>query len=152
VVNPVSGAVLRTFLDPAPTQYSFYGGVVAVVGNNVAVGAPHQSSGRTVLYDGATGALLHTLSGPGNAGSSGDSLAVTGTSLVIGTLQGHVRLYDADPASPTFGNVLQTFTNPSATSNNQFGLAVATLGSNVLVSARYAADPYPGNVRAGAVY
>ena len=63
------GDLLHTFLNPTPAADDYFGYSVAGVGSNVLVGAMGHSTGApgagaAYLFDGTTGALLHTFLNP----------------------------------------------------------------------------------------
>jgi subtilisin family serine protease len=133
--------------SPGPTAGEF-GAQVVMLGSNVLVGAPNYGtipphSGAVHLFDGTSGTLLHTFHSPTAQPNDefGRALGVAGTKLAVGAPGadggvGAVYLFDADLQSPGFGTLLQTFSNPSPQLlPDHFGLAVATLGDDVLVGA-----------------
>ena len=136
-----------------------FGTAVASVDGNVAIGAPLASStGLVYLYDGmptddgvsstyAYGALMHTFADP--AAASGDqfgaSIAVVGNELIVGAPgssfsgsgNGAAYVFDANPDSGTFGQLLATLTIPSPVvgTGAQFGAAVGTTDTNIVIGA-----------------
>ena len=134
-----SGALLRTFDDPTPTESDQFGWPVAIDGDYVLVGAPTDDTngneaGQAYLFDTRTGALLRTFNGPrpDNEDLFGNAVALDGTRALIGSWLappgGQVHLFDV-----TTGTLLQTFDNPSETWSEQFGWSVALDGDNVLI-------------------
>ena len=89
---------------------------------------------------------------PGSAvgDAFGFSVALDGNHVLIGASRddtngvqvGQAHLFDGDPMSPTFGNLLWTFDDPTPTPDgfafggDAFGWSVAIDGGNVLVGAR----------------
>jgi hypothetical protein len=139
-----TGAFIRTYSTPA-SGFTFFGFSIAVVGNDVVVGAMFDSSGAPSsgvvhLFDGATGALLRTFPNPTPADGDdfGYSVASVGGNVLVGAPfddtgagnAGSVYLFDT-----ATGTLLRTFPNPAPTVNAQFGLSVAALAGNVLVGA-----------------
>jgi hypothetical protein len=136
-----TGALLQTY--PAPSGApSEFGMSIAVVGGNILVGAPSLSvgPGSAYLYDGTTGDLLLTLEPAPVAGdySFGWSVAALGSDLLVGMPRddtgapgaGAVHLFDG-----ATGVLLHSFHNPDPLLEDDFGLAVAAVGDDVLVGA-----------------
>jgi hypothetical protein len=155
-----TGALLHTFLNPTPAYYDWFGRSVAGIGNNILVGAPlddnagFTDNGVVYLFDGTTGALLHTFLNPTPAAKDrfGQSVAVAGNSVLVGALMddagatdsGAVYLFDG-----ITGVLLHTFLNPTPAFRDYFGVSVAWVGNNVLVGA-YKDDA--GSSDSGAAY
>ena len=79
----------------------------------------------------------------------GFHMASMGNTLLVGanhddaggvTGVGTAYLYDLDPASPTYGDLLKTYSNPDPLENDQFGSSVALDGDKVFVGTRRAWD------------
>jgi len=143
--NATTGALLQTFDDPTPTSLGDFGFSVAISGNNVLIGARGDNTngaivGQAYLFDATTGALLRTFDDPTVTG--GDefsfSVALDGNNVLIGAEGddtnglnvGQAHLFDA-----TTGALLQTFDDPTVTSQDGFGNSVAISGNNVLIGA-----------------
>ncbi|NEQ21343.1 MAG: CHAT domain-containing protein [Microcoleus sp. SIO2G3] len=139
-----TGDRLFTFTNPEPVENDFFGDSVAAVGANVIIGAPNvvgaTDPGAAYLFDGGTGTLLQTFNNPNPAGGDrfGTTVAAVGTNVLIGanrddagaTDSGGVYLFDG-----TTGGLLQIFNNPEPDVDEQFGSAIAVLGTNLLVGA-----------------
>jgi len=158
-----SGALLQTFLNPAPAPdatggLDFFGHAVAGFGSDVLVAAPGedlgaQDSGVVYLFDGATGALLRTIQNPTPAAfdqfgvavaTVGNNIAVTAAfDATAATNGGAVYLFDGS------GNLLQTILSPRPVEFGQFGAALAAFGDDLLVSEERG---FTGDVRAGVVH
>jgi hypothetical protein len=145
VFNAASGALLRTFTNPARTAGDTFGTAVAIDGNRVVVGAPWHDgpvadTGAAYLFDTVTGNLLATL-GHSNvrAGEQfGAAVAIAGPRIVVSApyadplatvpalyAPGAVFFYSsAAPGAPT-----ATVVNPNAGSGSlpgpAFGAALA---------------------------
>jgi len=126
-----SGALVRTFPDPNPAPVLIipstrFGIAIAVQGNRLLVGAP--LAGRQYVFDIDTGTLLQTLPVPaGLHVDCGRSVAFAGTNPVVGCpATAEALLYDG----PT-GSFQRLFSGNAST---DFGVVVAGLGPNVLVS------------------
>ena len=158
----VYGMLIRTFADPNPELGDEFGASLAVVGNELVVGAPGSSLsglGNGVAYvfdadvDSTTfGELLATLSNP-DAGASvdahfGAAVGTTDTNILIGAPgknggTGEVYEFDGDTTQSTFGELLLKVTNPDSQAGARFGAAVAGIGNDLIVGA-------PGDSTAGA--
>jgi Ca2+-binding RTX toxin-like protein len=91
VFDGSTGALLRTYFNPTPAGFDSFGHSVAAVGNNVLVGAPGDNtggdnSGAAYLFDGSSGALLHTFNNPTRATLDlfGWSVAAVGNNVLVG--------------------------------------------------------------------
>ncbi|MBI2167755.1 MAG: pre-peptidase C-terminal domain-containing protein [Candidatus Omnitrophica bacterium] len=135
----------QTFSKSSPVANETFATDVVLVGGNVVVGVPnHKEAGVTreavYIYSGSTGELLKKILAPSGAIRFGDTLAVSGTQLAVGapfasSLKGAVYLYDVDSASPTFGNLLLTLSNPTPANFDRFGDAIAFDGDRLVVGA-----------------
>jgi VCBS repeat-containing protein len=165
--NASTGALLRTLTDPAASTGDLFGSAVAVVGNNLLIGAPGTSGGgKAYLFDATTGNLLNTFTGPNRAagdnfgasvGGLGNLLLIgaPGKTTAVGSGVGEAYLYDAVAGSY---RLLQTFANPTPEANDQFGAAIAAVGATVVIGApndnqagpaagaAYVFDPQTGNL------
>jgi Ca2+-binding RTX toxin-like protein len=149
----------------APATGDDFGASVASVAGNAAIGAPLDNGptatdhpGAVFLYDGvptddgvsttyAYKSLIHVFADPNPAAGDlfGAAIATVGTDLLIGAPgssltgpgDGAAYLFDADPSSPTFGQLLATFTLPDADSTHEaeFGAAVAAANTTILIGA-----------------
>ncbi|MEE8451011.1 MAG: hypothetical protein V3R99_03820, partial [Thermoguttaceae bacterium] len=134
--------------NPTPDQWSQFGRFVAAVGDNVLVGshyddlADEPDAGAAYLFDGTTGEVLHTLISPNPVENDkfGRAVAGFGEDLLIGAPlddtaavdSGAVYLFDGQT-----GDVLRTLLSPTGGINDQFGRAIAAVGNNILVGARF---------------
>ncbi|MEE8451772.1 MAG: Ig-like domain-containing protein [Thermoguttaceae bacterium] len=142
-----TGNLLRTLHNPTPEEDDQFGRAVAAVGENVLVGARFDDSGAedagaAYLFDGQTGRLLRTFLGPAPAENDqfGYSVAAVGDKVLVGARYDDTGARDAGAAylfDARTGELLQTFLNPTPQSGDAFGRAVAGVGDNVLVGARY---------------
>ena len=137
--SPAQFAALHhTFTSPAPSLRSEFGFRVALVGDDVLVGSA--SGSAAYLFDGGTGALARTFQkeSPDPGDLFGFSVAAAGQNVLIaatlddtgGDNAGAVYLFDVET-----GEILQTFLNPTPQENDEFGLAVASIGGSVLIGA-----------------
>jgi hypothetical protein len=141
----VSGVLLRTFDDLTPTGGDLFGSSVALEGSGVLIGAPGDSTnggdvGQAHLLDATTGARIHTFDDPTvtDADRFASAVALDGSQVLIGAPGddtqgvdvGQAHLFDA-----TSGNLLRTFDDPSPTTGDGFGAAVAVNGDLALIGA-----------------
>ena len=144
----VTGELLRTFTDPTPEDDAGFSRV-ASLGDKVLVGATKDDSagpdaGAVFMFDSSTGELLHTFLNPTPASGDrfGNGIAALGNNVIVGANgdegeAGAAYLFDADPSSPAFGEMLHTFANPTPDPGDRFGWPVAALGDNVLVGSNF---------------
>jgi Ca2+-binding RTX toxin-like protein len=148
------GSLIATFADPHPEAGDEFGASLAVVGNDLIVGAPGSSlfgPGDGVVYvfdansEGATfGNLLATLSIP-DAGALtnahfGASVGATNTTIVVGAPGendgiGEVDVFQGDTTQSNFGDLLLDVPNPTIQPGSDFGAAVAGDGSDLIIGA-----------------
>ena len=159
--DKVCEAALLTFDDPTITFFDLFGHSVAISGNYVLVGAPNDDTkgsfvGQAHLYDkttcdadtsngGSVGdkvceAALLTFDDPTVTTSDlfGSSVSIDGNNVLVGAPNddtkdsnvGQAHLYDK-----TSGALCKTFDDPTVTTSDRFGAAVAINGNNVLVGA-----------------
>jgi len=126
------------------SDWGGFGGSVTGFGNTILVGAPFTTwdgkfqAGAAYVYD-ISGNLVTAIYDPSpkGIGSFGFAMASVDNDFVIsapfnsqrGDTSGIAYLFDND------GNLLTTFTDPSPGYDEQFGLSVAALGSNIIVGA-----------------
>lgn len=143
-----TGALIHTFNDPTLGGSSDrFGGHVAIDGNFVLIGAVGDDTlgvdvGQAHLFDATTGGLLRTFNDPTPTGGDGfsQSVAIDGNNVLIGAAfdstvaarVGQAHLFDA-----TTGALLQTFDDPTPSTNDAFGISVAIDGNFVLVGAQH---------------
>ncbi|TBR08386.1 MAG: hypothetical protein EPO62_06790, partial [Candidatus Nitrosotenuis sp.] len=92
--DATTGALLRTFNNPAPASGDQFGHGISISGNSILIGAYQDDAGATdagsaYLFDATTGALLHTLNNPTPVSndSFGNSVSISGNSIIIGAYQ-----------------------------------------------------------------
>jgi cysteine-rich repeat protein len=166
VFDGVSGALVRTFLNPAPANSTHFGWSVAAVGNNVLIGAPTDPNGTggggtVYLYDIGNGLLKQVFLNPTPTGGDnfGFAIAALGTNVIVGTPGRDTPATQFDPAKPDTGAVylfngangslLKTFVSPTPSANDSFGWSVAGVGTNVLVGSP---NDHSGIAVAGAAF
>ncbi|MBC8872796.1 MAG: hypothetical protein H8E44_25465 [Planctomycetes bacterium] len=138
VFDGSTGRLLRTFHNPEPAAGDHFGWSVAVVGENVLVGAyaDDHGAGAAHLFDGATGRLLRTFRNPEPAAGDlfGRTVAALADKVLVGACSddqgaGAVWVFDLSAK-----NTLK-IANPRPTAGDRFGLALAALDGNILVGA-----------------
>ncbi|MCA2666585.1 MAG: hypothetical protein IM502_06775, partial [Microcystis sp. M045S2] len=158
--DTTTGNLLRTFLNPTPATQDYFGGSVAIDGNNVLIGALFDDNtgvidaGAAYLFDATTGNLLRTFLNPTPATEDyfGNSVAISGNNVLIGARLDNTGAIDAGAAylfDATTGNLLRTFLNPTPANDDRFGGMVAISGNNVLIGA---IGDDAGATNAGAAY
>jgi hypothetical protein len=140
------GQLLRTFRNPTAAPEDFFGRAIAVSGDRILIGAYGDNTGAgdagaAYLFD-HNGNLLQTFLNPTpNAGDYfGISVAIDGTRVLIGSQLDDTAAPDGGAAylfDATTGNLLQTFLEPIAAADNQFGDSVAIQGNTVLIGSRF---------------
>jgi hypothetical protein len=138
---------VTTLTSPDAQYYGAFGSSVAISGNTAVVGAWNETAdgylyaGHAYVFNAQTGALIATLTSP-NAqeyGSFGGSVAISGSTVVVGapresaglyTLAGHAYVFNAQT-----GALMETLTSPNAQYYGAFGYSVAISGSTVVVGA-----------------
>jgi thermitase len=132
--------------NPSPEPYENFGAVVASLGSDVVVGTPFAGAGTS-----RAGAAyrIHPSSGvvsqsypnpaPANSDLFGSSLAVLGTSVLIGAPDADPGgIFDAGLAyvmDAATGTVVRTLSAPAPVPGEHFGAVLATVGGNILVGA-----------------
>ncbi len=156
-----NGTLLTTFTHPAPASSGWFGRSVAAVGSDrVVIGAFGHSAGATgigaaYLFD-TNGTRLTTFSNPDPAAGDyfGRWVAAVGSDRVVigayGDSTSAITNTGAAYLFSTNGALLATFANPSPAVGDNFGYAVAAVGTDrVLIGARW---DDAGASNAGAAY
>ena len=140
------GALLSTLSSPNVHETGSFGWSVSVSGTDVVVGAPGElvsgnvAAGRAYVWS-TTGAPISTLISPSPqaGGSFGDSVAIDGTTVVVGAAYetasgfseaGNTYVYNAAGGAPTY-----VLPDQYAQSMGLFGNSVAISGTTVVVGA-----------------
>jgi subtilisin family serine protease len=169
--DATTGALLQTFTSPTPYLRGWFGFGVAFAGGKPVVGAPYDdllavNAGAAYMFDPTTGALLHTFTNPTPAidEAFGATLAGLGTRLVVGAPAdgppefpglhaGIVHLFEADPGSLAFGDLIWSkYERIGDGVSLTFGYSVGVLGDDVLVGDPNAFIPRPADAPEGAPY
>ena len=146
LIDGSDGSVLKTIANPNAS--TGFGLAVAAVGSNILIGSPVDgtagaNAGAAFLYSSA-GALLQTFVQPdGGSGHFGASVAASGTEALIGAPEaslgtadaGAAYLFDADQASPTFGQAISVVQEPVPAAGDQFGTSVTFDDGSLVVGA-----------------
>ncbi|RYD24144.1 MAG: hypothetical protein EOP88_01460 [Verrucomicrobiaceae bacterium] len=122
----------KTFTRPGePSKTASFGWSVALRGNSLWVGAPHDGQGRVFQFDARTGKLVRTLSAPAGYQAFGHALEIVGSRLAISAprLDGAsaVFLYNLNNGKAA-GRIDCPFADGGA-----FGASLAMLEGKVLV-------------------
>ena len=150
--EPLSGTRLVVFRNPSPNASDLFGSAIVSVGGNVLIGAPGDDTagldaGAVYLMDPGTGRLGRTATNPNPTlagGPVGAVLASSGARAAGGaplddshaTDAGGVYVFDFDPNSATFGQLLRTLRSVNgAPAGGKFGTSVAFRGNRLLVGA-----------------
>jgi hypothetical protein len=126
-----TGALLRTFANPEPLGFAWFGWDVAAVGDDVLVGAPRAN--KAYLIDGDSGTLLRTFTPAfGVTASFPSALAAFGADVLLGdAVRQRVALFSAST-----GALLRTLVNPTPVdAGGEFGVQIAVLDGSVVVGA-----------------
>lgn len=132
-----TGSLMRSFTNPSPQDFDFFGNALAGVGALVVVGADVE--GRVYVFDAGSGELLRSLQPPqgGFRTFGGKVIPVLDHVLVgaiwdvvDGQIAGSAYLFD-----PRTGEFLHRFVNPTPDFEDRFGHDLATTGSMVIIGA-----------------
>ena len=140
-----SGNLLDTITSPTPVTGDNFGYSVALDGDKALVGAYKDdtgavNSGAAYLFDVNSRQLLKTITNPTPAENDGFGNAVTldGDKALVGAHQDDTDAEDSGAAylfDVNSGNLLQTITNPTPATGDNFGFSVALDGDKALVGA-----------------
>ncbi len=156
----LNGTLLTTFTDPT-SSFDAFGSSVATVGNDrILIGAYNYFSntlqvGRAFLFA-TNGTTLTTFTNPSptTVQAFGWSVAAMGSDRVL--ISGFPNVNNPPPylgsvyLFRTNGALLTTFTNPTPSSDGDFGQIVAALGNDRVLIGAYGANT--GASRAGVAY
>ena len=141
----ISGAPLRTFVNPSPDLGDDFGFSIAMEGNLLLVGAPFDDTfgddvGIAYLFDTMTGALLQTFTNPtGSAdGNFGWAVAFVEGRVLVGAPSDTVAPLDSGAAylfEAFSGALLHTFHSPGAVGGDAFGYTLAARGGHAVIGA-----------------
>ena len=152
VFNALTGERLVTINDSVPNSGAFFGQSLALSGDILVVSAPFDDSvvsqgGKAFAFNATTGALLGAINNPNPASQDlfGDSIAISGSTVVVGSNHANGTIYVFD----TSGSLLGTIGHPDKSTNGQdeFGTTVGISGNTIVVG-----ESRDGTNDAGAVY
>ncbi len=139
-----SFSLLRTFDDPTPTERDNFGNWIAMDENHVLIGDRFDDTmgtdvGQAHLFDATTGQLLTTFNDPTptDRDQFGRVVAIDGNRVLVGAWsddtngenQGQAYLFDLA------GSLLQTFDDPTPTTQDNFGRRLAMQGNRIVIGA-----------------
>src|SRR6267143_3555132 len=139
LLNATYASSAVTLTSPNPQLDGGFGHSVAISGTTVVVGAEGETgvgflqAGHAFIIDTTANALPITLTSPnaGSGGSFGTSVAISGTTIVVGApgetaggFAGHAYVFDA-----TTGDLIRTLTSPNTQLEGEFGESVAISGA-----------------------
>ena len=145
--SATTGALLTTLTSPNAQSSGVFGRTVAVSGSTVVVGAPLESAGGfsdaggAYVFNGKTGHLISTLADPNeeNGGEFGTSVAISGTTAVVGAIGVEVSSFSNAGEAYSFdsstGALIADLSNPSPATGSEFGTSVGIEGNVVVVGA-----------------
>ena len=161
-VFDTAGTLLTTILSPGPVFANAFGTSIASLGDDILVGSPlHHGVGAAFLFDGdpasptfGTRLGVFTKINPSDGDALGISVAAFGNRALVGAhgddtgglYAGAVYLFDGDPSSSTFGDIVASIPNPTPgppADTDLFGIPVVALGTDVLVGASQDVDLGP---------
>lgn len=145
VYDSATGSLVVPLVDPTPAAADSFGTSLAISGTKIVVGAAGNdtgifNSGQAFVFDAASGALVATVANPspGVNDGFGFSVAIAGTTVVVGTPLDDVATID-DGRAAAFdaltGSLIATLSNPSTPSGDSFGEAAAIAGNRIVVGA-----------------
>ena len=137
VFSAATGALIHTLTSPNPQEDTCFGHSVAVGDNFVVVGAYCETvsvkggAGLAYIFSAVSGALLWTLQSPHprDSGNFGYSVAIAGTTVIIGAYgepvgqisqAGRAYVFDAKT-----GALISSLQSPNPIANGWFGWSVA---------------------------
>jgi WD40 repeat protein len=141
--DTATGSLLHKLTAPDAASNDLFGRSVALSGTTALVGSRRNDAGRTdsgsaYLFNTATGNLLHKFTAPDAASRFGWSVALSGTTALVGAWGDDAGGADSGSAylfNTATGNLLHKLTAPDAASNDLFGRSVALNGTTALVGA-----------------
>jgi len=145
VFKATTSGLLDLLTSPNAQTAGFFGCSVSVSGTKVVVGAFGESAprfdeaGRAYVFLVTDGALVYTLTSPGeqSGGGFGDAVAISGSTIVVGAPgEGALGYDDAGHAyvfGATTGTLISTLTSPNAQAYGYFGTSVAVDSPRVIV-------------------
>lgn len=161
VFSALNGSPLLTIPNPDAAAGAGFGSSVAIVGNTIVVGAPHDSTaaadaGRAYLFDASNGNLIDRLDNPTPAAGDqfGFSVALSAGLAVIGAPLDDTLAVDAGTAylfDPITGNFYTALNHPVPAAGDQFSGSLS-LSGDLLVAGAKGFDATATDLDAGRAY
>jgi hypothetical protein len=140
-----NGTLLNTFTNPTPQAGDLFGNATATIGNDLILIAAYSDNAAAdnagvIHLFAPNGALLNTITNPQPTDSAGFgySLAVVGNDRIVAGAPGELSFGGRGSIGVAYlmntnGALLATFTNPAPTLGDNFGGAVATVGTEYIL-------------------
>src|SRR6267143_199988 len=141
VFDAATGDLINTLTSPTVQLDGFFGQSVAISCSTVVVGAPgepanmKEGAGRAYTFDATSGSPVWTLvsSNPQLGGEFGSSVAISGTTVVVGAPSESAKAGNAFTFEAASGSPVWTLVSPNALADGLFGYSVAVSGTTVVV-------------------
>lgn len=143
--DAATGALLRTFNNPAPSASEYFGVSIDIDEPYVLIGAYRENTygtgaGLAYLYHTGTGALLHTFNHPSPSTNDffGEAVSVCQSYALVNAPLDDTGATDTGIAflfTTSDGVLVRTFTNPTPQTLDIFGESVAVTETHALISA-----------------
>ncbi len=147
----ITSKFLHRLQKPTPLAQDNFGLSVAILDDNILVGAPGDDTGATnagavYVFDGVNGKLLQTIANPepGVGDMFGWAIAVTDAAIIAGAPLDDTGAEDAGSAyvfNRTTGALIWKLHNPTPEYDDEFGYSTATRGDDFLVGAPFDDNP-----------
>src|SRR3989442_1645145 len=142
-LNAAYASSAVTLESANPQHTGLFGNSVAISGTMAVVGAPFEDgdgdsqAGHAFIIDTTANALPITLTSPNTegAGSFGQSVAISGTSVVVGAAGGSGGAGNAYVFDAASDSLITTLTSPNTAGGRAFGQSVTISGTTVVVGA-----------------
>ena len=132
--NP--GQLLEVLYDPLACGEQFGSEIASTLDGNIVVGMPRCSTGKVIIVDSVTGALLLEISNPSSVDYFGSDVEVMPSGNLLVTASGYNEDGAAYVINATDGTILLTLTEHIDIANNGDFIA-ATPDNNIIVGAVY---------------
>lgn len=161
IFSALLGSLLHTIPNPDAAAGASFGSAVAIVGNTIVAGAPHDNTGaagagRAYLIDASNGNLLDRLDNPTpDAGDQfGASVALSAGLAIVGTPFDDSSAADAGTAylfDPVSGDFYTAINHPVPAVGDQFSGSLSLSGDLLVVGAK-GFDASATDLNAGRAY
>lgn len=158
-ISPGIGNYL--FFLTLPQSFLSFDSIIDGPQNTIFISNSNFDVGSGVVYqfNGTNGSLLRTFSNPNGAPNDafGTRIATASGRLLVGAPgvdaggenEGAAYLFDADPSSPTYGDLLLTLNNPELHEGSNFGESLAMTADRLLIRSTpyylFDGDPMSGD-------